>query len=85
MGKFETYDIEPPIVAQIDYTKEKWDLISYMSNGIVSYSRIAIPGGWLVEGLTNVLTQLSDGRMDQGFDWRASIAFVPDPEHLWKI
>lgn len=48
--------------------------------------RASIPGGWLVIVSNEVSTMIpqSDSFInEQGFEWRESITFVPDPMHVW--
>lgn len=46
--------------------------------------RAKVYGGWLVL-VQNVVTHVIEGRMDNGWDWRPALAFVPDPKHEWAI
>ena len=48
-------------------------------------ARAKVPGGWLVTCTQDVNTQLPErGITGQGYEWRTSITFVPDPNHEWK-
>lgn len=49
--------------------------------------RAKIFGGWLVMVNNEVSTSIPDGdsfRKEQGYEWRESITFVPDPKHEWN-
>lgn len=51
-------------------------------------NRTKVFGGWLVSAISDVNTVLPDGigiRNDQGYEWRTSITFVPDPNHEWTL
>lgn len=53
-------------------------------------ARAAIYGGWLVLSQDNVNSVLPSKygngiKNDQGWEWRTSICFVPDPEHKWDL
>lgn len=63
----------------------KWEEIE--SEGTEAFAhRAEVPGGWLVLAQTNVCHQDPNGvaGMHPGWDWRPSLAFVPDPEHEWS-
>ncbi len=47
--------------------------------------RAAIFGGWLVRSTTSVSHCMVDGGVQDGWDWRESITFVPDPVHQWAL
>ena len=48
------------------------------------HKRAKVHGGWLVKAIENV-AHMSEYRPDiTGFDYRVSMAFVPDPTHEWK-
>ena len=46
--------------------------------------RAKIHGGWLVRAFENV-SHDRGGELQQGWDWRVALCFVPDPTHEWKI
>lgn len=48
------------------------------------HQRAKVFGGWIVKAYQNVVHN-RDGLMQSGWDWRASITFVPDPKHEWKL
>ena len=50
------------------------------------HQRAKVQGGWLVKAFEDV-AHLEDGYRPSitGFDYRAAMAFVPDPEHSWEI
>lgn len=41
--------------------------------------RAAIPGGWLVRQVDDALIEGTES----GYEWRTSMTFVPDPNHVW--
>jgi hypothetical protein len=51
--------------------------------------RTPIPGGWLVAVVSDVMTPINTGynmpEPREGYEWRTSITFVPDPNHEWKV
>ena len=52
---------------------------------IDSYHRRAkVHGGWLVKAYEDVF-HLADLQKGDGWDWRVSMTFVPDPDHKWEI
>lgn len=52
-----------------------------------SHQRAKVHGGWLVKAFESVTHNLCvDGRgMEDGWDWRVAMCFVPDPNHEWVI
>ena len=46
--------------------------------------RARVLGGWLVKTFEDVAHKTDDG-MNDGWDWRVAMAFVPDPNYDWKI
>ncbi|KKX53268.1 hypothetical protein X546_20545 [Brevibacillus borstelensis cifa_chp40] len=46
--------------------------------------RAKVPGGWLVKICFEVAHDTSNG-LQSGWDWRPALAFVPDPNHEWRI
>jgi hypothetical protein len=50
------------------------------------HERAKVIGGWLVKAYAEVTHNLmSEGRgMEAGFDFRVTMAFIPDPGHSWK-
>lgn len=64
----------------------KWEKIMH-DNGFF-LNRVKIFGGWLVAAVSDVNSVLPYGdgiRNDQGYEFRTSITFVPDPTHEWKV
>lgn len=57
----------------------KWEYIDENLN------RLKVPGGWLVKCSSDVYTHRYEGCPELGFEWRESIAFVPDPNYEWVI
>lgn len=45
--------------------------------------RAAIPGGWLVRQVDDVCSDYTGKGTESGYEWRTSMAFVPDPDHVW--
>lgn len=49
--------------------------------------RARVPGGWLVRVTNDVRGPVNYGeavpRYEEGYKWRDSICFVPDPNHEW--
>jgi hypothetical protein len=48
------------------------------------HSRAKILGGWLVKAYENVVHNTGSGMQD-GWDWRVAMCFVPDPNHEWVL
>lgn len=62
--------------------KLEWEDIKDSESGYLR--RAKIPGGWLVKMVDDVFhdnAECADRMFNM--DWRSSICFVPDPEHLW--
>jgi hypothetical protein len=49
--------------------------------GILERSRT--PTGWLVRETQEVVQPSAASPLDSGYQWRVSLTFVPDPEHVW--
>ena len=48
--------------------------------------RAKVFGGWLIKTYEEVMHHLPDrGGLENGWDWRPALAFVPDPGHEWDI
>lgn len=46
--------------------------------------RLKVPGGWLVKVFEPVSIYFGESRgLDNGFDFRVAMTFMPDPEHTW--
>lgn len=45
--------------------------------------RAAIPGGWLVRQVDDVCSDYTGKGTESGYEWRTSMTFVPDPDHVW--
>lgn len=59
--------------------KLEWELIGENPRVYRAY----IPGGWLVRSEDDVF---GIGMViPYGRDWRSSLCFVPDPDHLWEV
>jgi len=52
-----------------------------------NHHRAKVVGGWLVKAFESVLHDQSGcgNGMQEGWDWRVAMAFVPDPNHEWKL
>lgn len=48
-----------------------------------SHHRLKVPGGWIMKAYEEVTHDRGDSGMDQGWDFRVSICFVPDAKHEW--
>lgn len=51
-------------------------------------NRAKIFGGWLVSAISDVSSVLPNGdgiMTQQGYEYRTSITFVPDPNNEWKL
>jgi hypothetical protein len=70
--------------------KIEWEPID--SNHSNYITRAKVFGGWLVMSTDEVQTQIPEQwgqglvsfRNEEGYQWRTSICFVPDPKHEWK-
>jgi len=49
------------------------------------HQRAQVFGGWLVKTFTDVVHLEGDYEKRDGWDWRVAMAFVPDPNHEWKL
>lgn len=51
--------------------------------------RTKVFGGWLVSTVDDVRSPVYNGYntpdYTQGYEWRTSITFVPDPSHEWEL
>lgn len=65
----------------------KWEEIKH--DNVFILRRAKIFGGWLVSAISDVMTPVNTGynipELKDGYEWRTSIAFVPDPNHEWKL
>lgn len=64
--------------------KLEWECINDNPDGSSDH-RARVFGGWLVKSVYNVCSPSFHQMNGDGFghEWRASIAFVPDPNHEW--
>ncbi len=48
-------------------------------------SRMRVPGGWLVKIVddVNIYMGRDQAHPQGGYEWRTTMAFVPDPEYRW--
>lgn len=65
----------------------KWEQIPQDLTG--SLNRTPIFGGWLVRLFEDIRSPINIGYpqpdYQQGYEWRPSICFVPDPNHEWDL
>ena len=50
-----------------------------------NHQRAKVHGGWIVKTFENVIHDVYEGMMRDGWDWRVAMCFVPDPNHEWII
>ena len=48
-------------------------------------ARAWVAGGWIVRYDNDVMSNVPDQGMMDGYEWRSSMVFVPDPEHKWYV
>ena len=46
--------------------------------------RAKVPGGWLVATSNDAVVTIHD-IVQEGYQWRTSITFMPDPKHEWEV
>ena len=62
----------------------EWEEIKQNNAGYLSRAKVI--GGWLVKYTDNVLKDLnSECTMQDGYEWRSSITFVPDVNYEWSV
>lgn len=49
------------------------------------HQRAKVFGGWLVKSYLDVYDWNDERGYERGYNWRESMAFVPDPKHEWKL
>lgn len=65
-----------------------WEELETTNAGYMSRTRV--PGGWLVRLTMDVRSPIYSGYVtppyehQEGYEWRSSICFYPDPEHKWN-
>ena len=47
--------------------------------------RANVFGGWIVRYSEEVIHDIETQGLVDGWDWRTSLVFVPDPEHKWLL
>lgn len=47
-------------------------------------SRAKVFGGWMVR-ISEPVTHHTPNGLQDGWDWRTSLCFIPDPNHEWKL
>lgn len=67
-----------PIDEILKGKKFKWERVGDKNSKI---ERAAVPGGWLIRFYEPIAREI-DGQIEYGYDFRVSITFVPDPEHI---
>lgn len=50
-----------------------------------NHTRVKVFGGWIVKAFEDVSHQTEDRGIVEGWDWRISMCFVPDPNHEWNV
>ena len=61
----------------------EWESVNDDSS-IGDTQRAKVFGGWLVKTTIDVLVSLhEDQAPTNGYEWRDTMCFVPDPEHKW--
>lgn len=63
-----------------------WERIRHNRGNYID--RTPIFGGWLVMTTDDVMAfagELDDRTFITGYQYRTSISFVPDPQHLWNL
>jgi len=63
----------------------KWQVIEDADKHYAQMERLLVPTGWLVRVIDSVPREYTDGRFEDGYQWRTSLVFVPDPTHDWII
>ena len=59
-------------------TKLEWEDIDDWNQ------RARVHGGWIVQTAVSVSHVMPSGGLEDGWDWRISTCFVPDPNGEWK-
>lgn len=49
-----------------------------------NHLRTQVFGGWLVKAYEDV-NHFTENGLQQGYDWRVAMTFVPDPQHEWAL
>ena len=50
------------------------------------HQRAKVYGGWIVKAFDEVMTPMYPGDPPKdGYEWRISMCFVPDPNHDWIL
>ncbi len=48
--------------------------------------RARVPGGWVLKVTQDVMTNIRPEECPhEGYEWRTSICFIPDPNHKWTL
>ncbi len=67
-------------MAKIEFERVESNLAGYVW-------RAQVPGGWLVRVVSDVRSPVNYGegepRFEEGYEWRDSVCFMPDPKHEW--
>lgn len=52
-----------------------------------NHQRAKVFGGWLVKAFESVCHDRAvvGGGLEEGWDWRVAMTFVPDPSHKWSL
>ena len=43
-----------------------------------------VPGGWMFKTTEEVTHISHNGHHSDGWDWRTSVTFIPDPTHMYE-
>jgi len=49
-----------------------------------NHQRAQVFGGWLVKTFEDV-NHFTENGLQQGYDWRVAMTFIPDPQHEWVL
>lgn len=65
----------------------RWEKVE--TNHAQSLYRSPVFGGWLVMSVDDVRSPVYTGynqpEYHEGYEWKSSISFVPDPNHEWDL
>lgn len=49
------------------------------------HQRAKVPGGWVLKAYEDVSHWNPNQGLVQGYDYRISMCFIPDPDHTWWV
>lgn len=68
-----------------EITPLAWEQVP-QNHGDILY-RAWVPGGWLIKNTDEVLSPIDEGydkpSYKTGYEWRTTICFMPDVNHMW--